>query len=252
MNRLTHGVRTRSDHARLLGGVLCAVYLGLPRSSPAADPTNAALGPALTELTRTARHIPFKEVIQATTQHRVLDFDTNNAAHRELRQTLLKAAAQAAGRARAEGIATARANEAGNQMEAFVKAALQEVGIKAATPVKAGGGAQAAGYPDLELAGQPPCYLELKTYSAATVNTTQRSFYYSPSVTPKVTHDALHLLLAFELAKTQREGRTVFVPVQWKLLSLQDLVVDLKLEFNQGNRALYGPENAAARLGDGK
>jgi hypothetical protein len=80
----------------------------------------------------------------------------------------------------------------------------------------------------------------LKTYNAATVHTTQRSFYYSPSETPKVARDAVHLLLAYELEKVERDGRTLFLPRHWKLLTLQDLEVDLKFEFNQSNRGLYG------------
>jgi hypothetical protein len=127
---------------------------------------------------------------------------------------------------------------------------LNQAGLPARTPVTTAGNAQETGYPDVEITGDPPCYLELKTYSAATVNTTQRSFYYSPSEHPKVTRDALHLLLAFELEKTERNGRTVFLPVHWKLLTLQDLEVDLKFEFNQSNRGLYGRDAAPAVLGE--
>ena len=116
----------------------------------------------------------------------------------------------------------------------------------------AGGTAQEPGYPDVEIPGDPPCYLELKTYSATTANTTQRSFYYSPSDRPKVTRDALHLLLAYELEKVERDGKTVFIPAHWKLITLQDLHVDLKFEFNQSNRGLYGKEAGKALLGEGE
>ena len=143
-----------------------------------------------------------------------------------------------------------RANEAGNHMEAFVKAALNDAGLAAHTPLTTAGKAQEAGYPDVEILGDPPCYLELKTYSATTANTTQRSFYFSPSANPKVTHDAPHLLLGYQLERTERDGRTAFVPVHWKLISLQDLEVDLKFEFNQSNRGLYGKEAAKALLGE--
>jgi hypothetical protein len=54
-----------------------------------------------------------------------------------------------------------------------------------------------------------------------------------------VTRDAVHLLLAFELEKQEQDGKPVFVPVHWKLLTLEDLEVDLKFEFNQSNRGLY-------------
>jgi hypothetical protein len=137
-------------------------------------------------------------------------------------------------------------------MEAYVKAALLAAGLTNRTPVTTAGSEQAVGYPDVEILSDPPCYLELKTYSAAAANTTQRSFYFSPSERPKVTRDALHLLLAYQLERTQRNGQTVFLPGHWKLITLEDLKVELKFEFNQSNRGLYGPGNAAARLGEGE
>lgn len=204
---------------------------------------------ALTDLLQPAKKLPFKTVLHATTGHHLLDFDTNNPAHRELHTKLTRAAARAGAKARADGLASARANEAGNHMEPFVRAALLEAGLAARVPHTAAGRAQSAGYPDLEITNAPACYLELKTYNAATAATTQRSFYYSPSATPKVTRDALHLLLAYQLERQERDGKSVFIPVHWKLVSLQDLEVDLKFEFNQHNRALYG--RPASALGEG-
>ncbi len=212
--------------------------------------TNSTPGTTLAELTTPTRQIPFKQVVEATTRHRVLDFDPGNPTHIELRNKILAAAKLAGHQARQEGIATARANEAGNHMEPFLKAALREVGLHAQTPTNSLGKAQTTGYPDVEIAGPLPCYVELKTYNAATANTTQRTFYYSPSEQPKVTRDALHLLLAFQLEKIERDGKTVFVPVHWKLISLQDLQVHLKFEFNQNNRGLYGKDAAKALLGE--
>lgn len=210
--------------------------------------TNVMLNSAPVQTSRT-KQIPFKQVIAATTQFQVLDFDTNNPAHAELLKTILRAAALAGKRAAADGIEASRANEAGNLIEPYVRAALNDVGLRARVPVNAAGSAQEAGYPDLEIIGRAPCYLELKTYNASAANTTQRTFYYSPSAHPKITRDALHLLLAYQLEKISRDGKVVFVPVHWKLITLQDLVVDLKLEYNQSNRALYGSSKAS--LGEG-
>ena len=214
-----------------------------------AQPATNALEKSLADLTKPEKRLPFKTVIHATTGHRVLDLYTNNPAHAGLRQKILKAAALAGERARRDGLATARPNEAGNHIEPYVRAALKDAGLDARLPVNAAGRAQATGYPDIEITGTTPCYLELKTYNATTANTTQRSFYYSPSVTPKVTHDAVHLLLAFELEKQTRDDQTVFVPVHWKLLTLQELEVDLKFEFNQSNRGLYGNGRAVVDEG---
>ncbi len=234
---------------QLIGTLGLLVFYAVTAS--AADATNFPSTAALAELTRPAKQIPFKEVILATTRHRIFDFETNNPAHLALHKKISAAANAAATKARAEGLFAARANEAGNHMEPFVRAALKEAGLSARVPVTAAGEAQAVGYPDVEILGEPSCYLELKTYSATTVNTTQRSFYYSPSENPKVTHDALHLLLAYELEKTQRDGKTAFIPVHWKLITLQDLQVDLKFEFNQSNRGLYGKDAGKALLGEG-
>jgi hypothetical protein len=228
----------------------CMALPGLAQTDAGAAP--ASPPPALRELTKLQREWPFAEVVQATTGHRIIPFDTNNAAHRALHERILKAATLAGERARQEGIASARANEAGNGMEAFVKTALRAAGLTNRTPVTTAGREQVAGYPDVELLTDPPCYLELKTYNATTVNTTQRSFYFSPSERPKVTRDALHLLLAFELERTERDGQTVFRPTHWKLITLEGLKVELKFEFNQSNRGLYGPGNADARLGEGE
>lgn len=214
-----------------------------------ASSTNTGVERVLAELAKPAKKLPFKTVIQSTTGHRVLDLNTNDPGHVELRAKILKAAALAGERARKEGLAAVRPNEAGNQLEPFIRAALKDSGLDARIPRTTVDRAQAVGYPDIEITGAVPCYLELKTYNAATVDTTQRSFYYSPSETPKVTRDAVHLLMAYELEKVERNGKTFFVPNHWKLLTLQDLEVALKFEFNQSNRGLY--KDGSATLDEG-
>jgi len=227
------------------------LLVGLDFAARIVAQSNSSPFIALAELNSRSKRIPFKEVILATTQHRVLDFDTNNPAHVALHKKLSLAASAAAANARKDGLFAIRANEAGNNLEPFVKRALKDAGLNARTPITTAGEAQVVGYPDVEILSDPPCYLELKTYNATTANTTQRSFYYSPSENPKVTRDALHLLLAYELEKSERDGKTVFIPVHWKLITLQDLAVDLKFEFNQSNRGLYGKETSKALLGEG-
>ena len=211
----------------------------------------SATASVLADLTKPAKKIPFKDVILATTQHRVLDFDTNNPAHVALHKKLTTAAQRAAEKAKTAGLVATRANEAGNHMEEFVRAAMKEAGLNARVPVTTTGDAQVVGYPDIEITSEPACYVELKTYNATTANTTRRSFYYSPSEHPKVTHNALHLLLAYELERVERNGQTAFIPVHWKLITLENLEVDLKFEFNQSNRGLYGKDAAPAVLGEG-
>lgn len=228
------------------------VFASSPVLARGTTRTNSNLTSSLVELTRPEKQIPFKEVIEATARHRVLDFNTNNPAHVEFEKKILRAAELAGERAVKEGLTAERANEAGNHMEPFIRAALRDTGLSARVPVNDAGEAQITGYPDIEITGAVPCYLELKTYNTATANTTQRTFYYSPSAHPKITRDALHFLLAYQLEKQERDGKTVFVPVRWKLVTLQDLLVDLKFEFNQSNRGLYGPDAAKSLLSEGQ
>ena len=233
-------------------GLIALMVAGwIPPFVAPAQSNISATAAALADLTKPAKKIPFKDVILATTQHRVLDFDTNNPAHVALHKKLTAAAQAAAEQAKTAGLFAARANEAGNHMEEFVRAAMKEARLNARVPVTTTGDAQVVGYPDIEITSEPACYVELKTYNATTANTTQRSFYYSPSERPKVTHDALHLLIAYQLERVERNGQTAFIPVHWKLITLENLEVDLKFEFNQSNRALYGKDAAPAVLGEG-
>lgn len=189
---------------------------------------------------------PFAEVIKATTGRQVLAFDPRLKPHQEL-LTKLKAAAQtAAASALAARIDKPRANEVGNAIEPHVIAALQAGGLDAARPRTASGRAQATGYPDVFLDDDPPCYLELKTFNATTATSSQRTFYYSPAEESKVTRDALHLLLAFEMEQRTENGVTLWVPVRFKITSLHAVPVQLKIEYNQSNRGLYADEHLLA------
>lgn len=196
------------------------------------------------------KNIPFKAAIRTVANCAVLDFDSDNATHKLLAKKIETAAAMAGKEAFTKGIFTARPNEAGNEIEPFVKSALLAEGLKAQTPVTANGKAKATGYPDIEILGDIPCYLECKTYNLKNVETTQRAFYFSPSEQFKVTRDALHLLLAFQLEREMRNGKSAFVPIHWRLMTLQDLVVDLKHEFNQHNRNMYGSGAAKALIAE--
>jgi hypothetical protein len=184
---------------------------------------------------------PFAEVIKRTTGQEIIPFDGANARHAALLQLLKSAASAAARQAVTAKIESARANEVGNAIEEHVLKALNDAGLKAHRPRTTAGRGQAAGYPDVALESDPPCYLELKTFNARTADSTQRTFYYSPAAETKVTRPALHLLLAFEIEQQKDGDRTIWVPVQFKLISLHDLEVRLKVEYNQNNRGLYAP-----------
>ncbi|HAV63903.1 MAG TPA: hypothetical protein DCY13_16250 [Verrucomicrobiales bacterium] len=188
----------------------------------------------------------FADVIRQTTGQNVIPFNPESDAHRAILAKLSEAARNAARAAREAMIDKARANEVGNAVEPLVIQALNAAGLKAARPKTASGRTAAAGYPDVELESDPPCYLELKTFNARTASSSQRTFYYSPSETSKVTREALHLLLAFEMEQLEVSGRTIWAPVRFKITSLHAVAVQLKVEYNQSNRGLYAKEHLLA------
>ncbi len=191
----------------------------------------------------------FAEVIKSTTGFQVIAFDATKSAHGELLERLQKVARRAANQAKKKGIRKARANEVGNAMEGFVLEAMVAENVAAARPKTQSGRTLSVGYPDFDLNGEPACYVELKTYNAKTANSTQRTFYYSPSADPKITHDALHLLLAFQMVQTEEDGRSVWRPDRFQITSLDQMEVKLKVEYNQSNRGLYaGPHTLADEL----
>lgn len=204
----------------------------------------------LAKFMQPVKDIPFTIAIKVLSGFDVLGFDKSSGKDIELLELLKKAANTAGKRAYETGIFTTRPNEAGNRIEPFVKKALSEVGLKADTPLARSGARKATGYPDIEILDRygRTIYLECKTYNIKNIDTTQRAFYFSPSENFKVTKDALHLMLSFQLEKESRGGQTAFVPVHWRLYSLESLTVDMKHEFNQNNRKMYGSESKPETL----
>ena len=82
-------------------------------------------------------------------------------------------------------------------------------------------------------------YLDYKTYNALTKVQTFRTFYFSPSRNPKITRDAFHLLVSFELIKALKQGKAAFAPVSWQIYTLDKLLTQVKHEFNASNKDLY-------------
>ncbi|OGF64498.1 hypothetical protein A2661_02665 [Candidatus Giovannonibacteria bacterium RIFCSPHIGHO2_01_FULL_45_24] len=151
------------------------------------------------------------------------------------------------------GIMRARPNEVGNDVEPFVKKALLSIGYEAYTPrtIKSKQ-KKTMGYPDIEFIDKfnRTSYLECKTFNIQNINTTQRSFYLSPSEDFKVTKDAHHLIISYEIYIAGKIGKkNVFKCKSWKILNIEKLLVDVKYEFNTHNRQLY---SKALILADGK
>ncbi|GBD03415.1 hypothetical protein HRbin19_00697 [bacterium HR19] len=188
--------------------------------------------------------IPYSIAIKTLTGCEVLHFDLSNKDNQKLLKLLKTAAQIAGGEAYKQGIFTRRPNEAGNHIEPFVISALKEVGLKADRPLTKSGKIKIAGYPNIEIIDKQGrvIYLDCKTYNTATKNQSFRTFYFSPSEDPKITKDAFHMLLSFELIQEQRGRRIAFVPISWQLYTLEKLEVQVKHEFNASNKDLYRKE----------
>ena len=82
-------------------------------------------------------------------------------------------------------------------------------------------------------------YLECKTYNLKSEDSSFRAFYLQPSEDVKITADARHLLVGFEIKPAKRDGHDAFVPVRWRLYTLENLRVQVKHEFNASNQDIY-------------
>ncbi len=206
-------------------------------------------------ITQPFKNLPFSSVIRLLSGCKVLKFDNQNPDYKLLLSKLKSAAELAGKEAFKVGIFTKRPNEAGNKIEPFVKEALRQSDLIADTPVAQNGKKKSTGYPDIQITygNGLTAYLECKTYNIKNIDTSQRAFYFSPSRNFKVTKDALHLLLGYQLIQEKRNNKVAYIPVHWKILTLDSLTVDLKHEFNQSNVKMYGKKaEPKAVLAEGK
>ena len=200
---------------------------------------------ALSKFLQPIGGLPFHLVIKSLYKVEVLPIDKNSEQDTKLLDDLSKIAAVAGKQAKKNGIFRRRANEVGNDMEPYVKNACHGLKLKAETPKTNLGKKKSTGYPDIyvEDSSGRPVYLEVKTYNLANVDTTQRSFYMSPAKGGvKITKSAPHIVLAFEIEEISRRGERCYVPVAWKIVSIRDMKVSVKHEFNASNRDMYKPE----------
>lgn len=202
------------------------------------------------QMLRPLKGVPFNLVIEAMTGHRVIEFDPGKGDHRRLLDALSRAAVDAGREINRAGIVSKRVNEVGNKIEPYVRDAFNRLpGGKADIPASANGRRKAAGYPDIEFTLDGiTCYLECKTFNADTIDTSQRSFYFSPSAEFKVTRDALHFLLSYEMFPA--DGR--YKASRFKLLVIESLSLDVKHEFNSDNQRLYSGRDGTRLLHEQK
>ncbi len=188
------------------------------------------------------RGIPLSLVIESISGCKVLPYDENDEQDREVLNKLCEVAIIAGEKINSVGILRQRANEVGNDIEPFIKDALIQIGYSADTPLTKSGKRKSTGYPDIQFVDEfgRINYLECKTFNIENVSTTQRSFYLSPSEDFKITNDAHHFVISYEIVVAGRQGnRNVYNCRSWKIVSIENLDVDVKYEFNSDNLRLY-------------
>ena len=127
------------------------------------------------------KEIPFNLVIESLTGKKVIPFDSNDPEDNELLDILKDVTLVAGRKINESGIIRARANEVGNDIEGFVKSAMEGHTLSPDIPSGTSGKKKAMGYPDIIFYYKDkPYYLECKTYNQENIGTTQRSFYFSP------------------------------------------------------------------------
>jgi hypothetical protein len=197
------------------------------------------------QMLKPLKNVPLSLVIEGVSGKKILPFDNRDSKDITLLKNLIKIADKAGRAINEKGIERARANEVGNDIEYYVKKELNNFGYQAEIPKSKKGNKKSMGYPDIEFIDnyQRTNYLECKTYNINNINTAQRSFYLSPSEEFKITKDAHHFVISYEVYISDRKGRNnIYKCKSWKILSLESLNVDVKYEFNCDNRRLYTKE----------
>lgn len=208
----------------------------------------------ISQFLKPLKNIPFRIAMKAISGCTVIPFNKNDPKDQRLLKDLARATKIAAKNANQRGIFTRRENEVGNHIEPFMIEALNKIRLKADRPVTKEGGKKAVGYPDIfvEDTNRRPNYIECKTYNERNYQTTQRSFYFSPAEKPtdfKVIYDARHIIISFKIERAERNGERAFVPTYWKIFSTDNLIGQIKHEFNSTNKQMYTKE---ALLTEGK
>jgi hypothetical protein len=180
------------------------------------------------------RNIPMDVIIESICDHEIWPYDGH------ARDSLESIVQKAGALINQPGIRASRPNEVGNYCEPHILKAIRNQGFEADIPSTQGGRKKSVGYPDVfaRIEGKP-FYIEIKSYNAKNKNTTQRSFYLSPSKDFKVCQDGYHLVFAFRMSKNDQG---LFRADSCTVLDVRELLCDVKYEFNADNRRLYGNE----------
>lgn len=200
------------------------------------------------------KDIPFNLVIESMTGKKVISFDFAKSDHQKILSLLKQAALNAGKEINKTGILRPRPNEVGNDIEPYVRNALNLLDVNADIPIGPSGHKKSTGYPDILFwFNENPYYLECKTYNIKNIKTTQRSFYLSPSDEFKVIYDAPHFIISFEIYVAGEQGnKHIYKCKHYKILSIESLSLDIKYEFNSDNKRMYSGKDGTIILAEGE
>ena len=186
--------------------------------------------------------IPFREIVQAASGHKIIRVDPASARDQALLDHITGACSELlkwmnAPDSPIRGLR--RINEASHLVENELFRLLTKGDYTCSVPLSTLGKAQRSGYPDLHIIHTPTgrsTYLDPKLFEATSRASTLRTFYYEPdALTGKVQEDARRLLLG--ISHDGKDGAWTFTG--WELIDLYDFHVRLKVEFQGSNKALY-------------
>jgi hypothetical protein len=186
----------------------------------------------IAQMLKPLKDLSMKIVIEGLSNYKVIPFNKNNNDDLEVLEKLKGVAENV----KKYQIESKRVNEVGNKIELIIKSELIKIGFSAKTP-----NSKSTGYPDIEFVDSKNRlhYLECKTYNIKNIDTTQRSFYLSPSEDFKVKQDGIHFGLSFEVEAIENKKYKIN---SWKILDFSELKLDVKYEFNSNNRKMYKKE----------
>ena len=205
------------------------------------------LSAVICQMLKPLKGLSFNVIIEGLSGHKITPFNPNDKKDKALLEKLKKVAIQTGKEINKIGIKKMRPNEAGNGVEIFVKNAMLKEGFEPQTPTTKTGKHKSAGYPDIEFKDQfdRTNYLECKTYNSKSETSSFRSFFVSPSEDFKVTQDAHHFMLAFELYDVKNKNannENIYKCKKWRVVCLAELICDVKYEFNSSNKNMYSDD----------
>jgi hypothetical protein len=194
---------------------------------------NATKISELIKLSKEIDQISFPEIVRLSTNYTVIPLDFQNEQDKTLIRQIKKSANhfisyynRTQQRFRGD-----RINDIGKRIEEVFVEELKKTTIEPRLLSK-------SGYPDMKLIEKSNriTYLESKAVSKGW-DSSLRSFYYTNGT--KIDSDGRHLLIAWNIIE---ESAKYWKILDFKICDLSKLELNLKLEFNAGNNALYSEQ----------